>query len=227
MYRSGDLGRFRHDGRIAFLGRRDRQVQVRGFRVEPGEIEAVLRRHPAIRGAVVEPRGARGSDRLAAYLAGERSELDVEQVRAFLAALLPAYMVPNEFVLLDEIPVLSSGKVDRRALSAIPLDVEAAGHPAAPRSDLEETVAGLCRELLGVETLGVHQDLGSLGANSLTVTRLLARLRETFGVDLRAARVLERPTVAGISASVVEAMLAQADPEVAARALSEVDAVES
>ena len=205
VYRTGDLARWRADGELEFLGRLDHQVKVRGFRVEPGEVEAVLLGVDGIREAAVVARpGPVGDLRLVAYLAG--AGLDPAAgvppaVGDALAARLPAYMVPSVFVLLDALPRTPNGKLDRKALPEPDWGTgRAAREP--PRTALEELVAGLFEELLGVERVGRQDDLFALGGHSLLATRLLARLRDAVGVDLPLTDVFRYPTVRELAARV-------------------------
>jgi amino acid adenylation domain-containing protein len=205
LYRTGDLARHRPDGELEFLGRNDQQVKIRGFRVEPGEIEAALATHPGVREAAVvarEPPGGRtGPRRLVAYVvAGEPAAAPPTpaELRAHLRALLPEHMVPALFQLLPALPLTPSGKVDRRALP----DTEpesGTGDPQAaavpPRTPLEESLAGIWSELLGIERVGVHDSFFDLGGHSLLAVRLMARIRRHSGRDLPLAALFAGPTI--------------------------------
>ena len=216
VYRTGDLGRYRPDGEVTFAGRADHQVQVRGFRVEPGEVEATLERHPAVRRAAVVPRtvegGAAGSaESLVAYVVpaagGTPSDrpADPAELRAFLAARLPDYMVPAAFVALDRLPLTANGKLDRRGLPA-PAAADfgraaAAGGPAPPRTPMEEQVVAVWRELLPeAGPIGVDDDFFALGGHSLLATRVLARLRAALGAEIPLRALFEGPTPAALAA---------------------------
>jgi amino acid adenylation domain-containing protein len=187
MYRTGDLARWLPDGNLGFLGRLDHQVKVRGFRIELGEIEAVLAGHPAVREAVVTAPG----EGLVAYVVCE----DAAGLRSWLADRLPAYMVPGDVVLLDALPRTPNGKVDRKALPA----PQRQGGSEAPRNAVEEAVAGVWRELLGVKEIGVHDDFFALGGHSLLAVRLAVRLGAALGVELPVGAVFEAPTVAAMA----------------------------
>ena len=213
LYRTGDLARHRADGEIEYLGRFDHQVKVRGFRIELGEIEAALLRHPAVAEAVVvAQRPATGDARLVAYLAaaGEGVEPSVPELRRHLAASLPDYMVPSRFVVLDELPRTPNGKVDRRALP----DPEAAEAPPAtaepPAGPVEEVVAAVWSEVLGVERIGRRDGFFELGGHSLLATRVVARLEEAFGVALGVGALFDAPSVAELAAAVGRAYDARA-----------------
>ncbi|HEX2091917.1 MAG TPA: amino acid adenylation domain-containing protein, partial [Longimicrobiaceae bacterium] len=202
LYRTGDLGRWLADGTIEFMGRNDAQVKVRGFRIELGEIEARLAEHEAVREAVVVAReGEVGDPRLVAYYVGE--EAGAEVLRAHLAARLPEYMIPAAFVHMDALPVNPNGKLDRKALPA-PEFASAEGKYEAPRTLVEEVLAGIWAEVLGVERVGVHDQFFELGWHSLLATRVVSRVREVFGVELPLRALFEGPTVAEMAGRVEE-----------------------
>ncbi|MGD2114495.1 MAG: amino acid adenylation domain-containing protein, partial [Acidobacteriota bacterium] len=216
LYRSGDLAAWRPDGRLAFLGRVDRQVKVRGFRIEPGEIEAVLERHPDVHdsvvGAVVDPR-RRGDDPaapavLAAWVVprGGTAEAAVrpEELRRFLVARLPDHMVPTAYALLDSLPLTPAGKVDRRALPEPAGGASAPGAPAPPRTPVEELLVEIWADALGLDTLGVDQDFFSLGGHSLLATRVVGRVCKALEVDLPVSALFRAPTVAGLAERIAE-----------------------
>ncbi|MCY1035330.1 amino acid adenylation domain-containing protein [Corallococcus sp. BB11-1] len=197
LYRTGDLARFRADGVLDFLGRADAQVKVRGFRVELGEIEAVLRTCEGVRDGLVLLRagthgGAEGA--LVAYAVAP-PEVTVPALRAHLAARLPPYMVPAHFVRLDAFPTNASGKVDRRALP-VP---EASEEGLAPRTEAEARLAGIWAEVLGVGRVGVDQGFFELGGHSLLAMRVLSRIRDAFGVELPLRALFEDGTVAALA----------------------------
>ncbi|HEX5725816.1 MAG TPA: amino acid adenylation domain-containing protein, partial [Longimicrobiaceae bacterium] len=210
MYRTGDLGRALPDGDLECLGRMDHQVKVRGFRVEPGEVEAALALHPAVRDAVVAAREDRpGETELAAYFTHDGEAPSVAELRDFLRQRLPDYMVPAAFVALERLPRTPNGKVDRLALPA-PDEVGRGARAetyVAPRTQEEELLAALWAEVLGVERVGVRDDFFALGGHSLRATQVAARVREAFGVELPLAGVLELRTVEGL-ARVVAALAA-------------------
>jgi amino acid adenylation domain-containing protein len=213
LYRTGDLARLRSDGNLAFLGRRDYQVKVRGFRVEPGEIEAALERHPSVREAVVVARGEPAEDkRLVAYFVGEEGGApEAELLQEFLKKRLPDYMLPSSFVRLEQLPLTPNGKVDRRSLPRADASRPArAEDRAAPRTPVEELLARVCVELLKVETVGPHEDFFALGGHSLLATQFVSRVRRHFGVELSLGSFFEAPTVAAQAALVEAAMRAEA-----------------
>ncbi|MEW1646160.1 non-ribosomal peptide synthase/polyketide synthase [Streptomyces sp. NPDC091219] len=195
MYRTGDLARWNADGTVEYLGRTDDQVKVRGFRVEPGEIQAALTTHPSVAHAVVVVR----EQRLVAYLvpAGDTGAVDTEAVRAHTAAALPAHMVPAVLVTLDALPLTPNGKLDRAALPA-PDFTPLTG--TAPRSPREHILAGLFGDLLGLEQVGADDDFFTLGGHSLLAMRLVSRVRTALGADLTVRTVFEASTPALLAA---------------------------
>ncbi len=198
VYRTGDLGRYRPDGEVEFLGRRDGQVKIRGFRVELGEIEAALRSLPGVREAVVLAWGE-GRDRwLAAYVVPKAAagELAPEALRAGLRLELPEPLVPVTYTVLDALPLTPNRKVDRRALPEPERRLARSGEGfAAPRTRLEEQVAAIWREVLDLERVGVEESFFDLGGHSLLLVRLHGRLMEAFGRDLPLVELFRHPTV--------------------------------
>jgi amino acid adenylation domain-containing protein len=182
LYRTGDLGRWREDGTIEFLGRNDFQVKVRGFRIELGEIEAALARCEGVREAVVLARPDEDGDaRLVAYLVGEEG-LGAAALRSALAASLPEYMLPSAFVRLDRFPLTPNGKLDRRALPAPDASAVAARAYEAPQGEVEEALAAIWRELLGLADVGRNDHFFELGGHSLLAVKLHLRVGEAFDV---------------------------------------------
>ncbi|HYH80545.1 MAG TPA: amino acid adenylation domain-containing protein, partial [Longimicrobium sp.] len=195
LYRTGDRVRRRADGSLEYLGRLDAQVKVRGFRVEPGEIEAALRRHPAVRECVVVVRDdAPGERRLVAYVAGEA---DAEALKQHLRRELPDYMVPSACVVLDALPTTPNGKLDRRALPAP--ETARGAEPLPPRDALEARVAEAWGEVLGAARVGVHDNFFDLGGTSLLLYRVYSRLRE-LRADLRVVDLFRYTTVEELAA---------------------------
>jgi amino acid adenylation domain-containing protein len=200
LYRTGDLARWTRDGRIELLGRIDNQVKLRGFRIEPGEIEAVLALHPAVRQAVVVCREDRpGDKRLAAYLTG-RTEIDLDALRASIAAVLPSYMIPSAFVVLERFPLTPTGKVDRGALPVPDRSALAAAHYEAPRGAVEQALARLWQDLLGLGTVGRDDNFFALGGHSLLAGQMIARLRRSQRARLELRDLFDNPTVATLAA---------------------------
>lgn len=206
IYRTGDMARYRDDGEIEYLGRVDHQVKIRGFRVELGEIEAVLRQHPQINEVVVMVREeVVGDRRIVAYVVSPDSEdLSLNDIRRFMRDQLPEYMMPSSIVTLSSLPLTPNGKVDREALPAPGLGragMEVAF--VAPRNVLEEAVARIWAETIGIELLGVHDNFFELGGHSLLATQVISRIREEFEVELPVRMMFEGMTVAEMATAIV------------------------
>jgi amino acid adenylation domain-containing protein len=204
LYRTGDLARRLASGEIEFLGRFDHQVKIRGNRIELGEVEAALSALPGVEACVAMARpDALGENRLVAYVAGS---VETAVLRSLLEFRLPAVMIPSVFVVLPALPLDPNGKVDRRALPEPVASVQTASTP--PRTPLEEEVARIWSEILGVERVGVEDSFWNLGGHSLLATRALARLADTFGVDVPLQALFLAPTLGGFSKTLGEAVLA-------------------
>ncbi len=202
LYRTGDLAHYLADGNIEFLGRADHQVKIRGFRIELGEIEATLSRHPAVARSVILAReDTPGDRRLVAYVVlGQGENLTIAEMRDFLRGKLPVYMVPSVFVLLEALPLTPNGKVDRKALPA-PDQARTAREEAflAPRTPVEEVLAGIWTEVLGLESIGVQDNFFELGGHSLFATQVFSRVRDAFLIDLPVHSLFEAPTIAALA----------------------------
>ncbi|MBV9927471.1 MAG: amino acid adenylation domain-containing protein [Acidobacteria bacterium] len=202
LYRTGDMARYLPDGNIEFLGRQDHQVKIRGFRIELGEVEATLGQHPAVHEAIALTwERAPGDRRLVAYVVAEPGQVPTSgELRAFLLAKLPDYMVPSSFVFLAAMPLTPNGKVDRRALP-VPDQARPELEQAfvAPRGALEEVLARVWGDILGIERVGVHDNFFDLGGHSLLATQVSTRVGETFQTDLPLRAIFEAPTVAGLA----------------------------
>jgi amino acid adenylation domain-containing protein len=200
LYKTGDLGRYRPDGNLEFVGRADNQVKIRGFRIELGEVESVLRSHPAIHDAMVSLTGAR-TDQLVAYVVPNGAAASASELRRFAKSQLPDYMVPASFVILEHLPLLPNGKVDRHAL---PLpnpgnpEMELERNYIAPRGENEEKLTRIMAEVLNVERVGIYDNFFELGGHSLLATQVVARVRRFFQVELPLRRIFEEPTAAGL-----------------------------
>ncbi len=195
MYRTGDLARWTENGELEFLGRADFQVKVRGYRIELGEIESQLQAQPSVQQAVVVAR----DERLHAYVVTADATADATSLRAALSAVLPEYMVPATFTALPSLPLTPSGKLDRRALPEP--EVEKAVYEP-PRGEVEQTLAALWQELLGVERVGRGDDFFALGGHSLLATRLVARVSSELGQSLSLRDVFERPQLGAMAEAI-------------------------
>jgi amino acid adenylation domain-containing protein len=211
LYRTGDLARWLPDGNVEFLGRADRQVKIRGFRIEPGEVEALLERHHAVRAAAVLPWERRPGDiRLIAYYepSGSGEQPDPDVLRHILASELPAFMMPSAFISVTAFPLTPNGKVDRAALPQ-PEPADFVDPASAPlRTEMEFIVAKLWNEVLDVEVSGANDNFFALGGHSLLAARVISRLNGQAGVDLTLRAIFEAPTV-GTLASLVDRRLAE------------------
>jgi acyl-coenzyme A synthetase/AMP-(fatty) acid ligase len=210
LYRTGDRVRQRPDGSLDFLGRLDHQVKIRGHRIEPGEIQAVLAEQPGVRDCAVVARGAdRQGERLVAYVVADSQAPPVAAgLREALRRALPEYMVPSAFVVLDALPLTPNGKLDRASLPEPPAArPDVASSYASPSTPVEQTLTAIWEELLGLEGLGVNDNFFELGGHSLLAMRLLSRINETFAVDLALRQVFDSPTIEGLAMAVVDAQL--------------------
>jgi len=205
LYRTGDMGRRWKDGRLEFVGRRDEQVKVRGFRIELGEVEATLRAHREVREALVMVRAENGGEkRLVAYVVGAATEGNGGELRQYLKQRLPEYMVPSAIVALSEMPLTANGKIDRRALPG-PEHTRNESEPKEPAGNaVEELVAGIWSDVLGIGEVGRSEDFFELGGHSLLATQVISRIREAFEVEIPLRKMFEAPTVAGLATSVLQ-----------------------
>jgi amino acid adenylation domain-containing protein len=208
IYRTGDLARWRSDGRLECLGRVDHQVKIRGHRIELGEVESVLARHPSVSQAVVVAREeSSGANRLVAYLVPrEGAAPTVAELRAALESALPEYMIPSAFVVRESLPLTPNGKIDRAALPAPDADRSSAiAGFVAPRNPVEELMATVWSAVLGLPSVGVDDNYFELGGHSLLATQVVSRVRDAFGVEIPLRALFESPTVAGLAAYVTSA----------------------
>lgn len=216
FYRTGDVGRYLPDGGIEFVGRKDDQAKIRGFRVEPSEVEIVLRNHPSVAQAVVIARDDdAGEKRLVAYLT---SDLEpgpgFNELRDSMLEQLPDHMVPTAFVRLDVFPLNANGKIDRRNLPAPDHSAVAAAEQwVAPESLFEKRLAQIWSEILNVEQIGIYDNFFSLGGHSIMAIRVINRINQAFSVSLSVRNVFEEPTIAGLALLVEEAMIGELERE--------------
>jgi amino acid adenylation domain-containing protein len=211
LYRTGDLARWLPNGEIAFLGRLDEQIKVRGYRVEPGEIATALAQHPALQNAFVTAvDDDRGQKELVAYVvANSENTLRALDLRDYLLQRLPEYMIPGEYVALDSLPITANGKVDRAALPSPTTHRLRDEAYVGPRTPVEEELAKILAPLLKIDRVGVNDNFFLLGGHSLLGTQLIARVSEAFGVDLTLLKLFDNPTVAAMSAEIENLILAK------------------
>jgi len=211
MYRTGDLARHRADGVLECLGRVDNQVKIRGFRIELGEVEAALAAHPSVSAAAAAARDeATGEKRLVGYLVPRGAAPGEADLRAWLRDRLPEYMIPSAFVVLDALPLTPNGKVDRKALPDPEPERGPSGPSVPPRGPVEEALVAVWGEVLGRGAVGVYESFFEVGGHSLLAAQMLARVRETFGVEVPLKALFDAPTVAGLARLVEEGMRAEA-----------------
>jgi hypothetical protein len=200
------------DGQIAFTGRSDDQVKIRGYRIETNEIASVLDRHPIIQASVVVAReDTPGEKRLVAYvIPKENGQLTDKVLREFLLLTLPEYMIPAAFYRLDRVPLSASGKIDRNALP-LPTQAQLLSNEEyiAPRTAVETRMTGILATLLRLEKVGVNENFFLLGGNSLLGAQVIARVRDTFGVELTLLSLFDHPTVSGLSAEIERLLVAK------------------
>jgi amino acid adenylation domain-containing protein len=206
LYRTGDLARYLLDGNVEFLGRADNQVKIRGYRIELGEIEAALNQHPAVNDSVVVTRARESlaEKSLIGYIVPHQQPTpSIVELRNYLKEKLPEYMIPSMFVILDELPLTPNGKIDRQALPP-PDDArpQVEGMYVEPRTQVEELLAQIWREVLKLDTVGVHDNFFELGGYSLLAIQIISRVREAFEKAVPLLGLFEAPTVAGLAATI-------------------------
>ncbi len=223
LYRTGDAARHLADGSIEYHGRIDTQVKIRGFRIELGEVETVLARQPRVRDAAVvaKPGGADGH-RLVAYVVPQTEPANFDEIRTYLKQTLPEFMVPSAFVEMRELPLNANGKLDQAALPE-PDPQFLTRVYVAPRTPVEETLAGLYASLLKVEKVGIYDNFFELGGHSLLGTRLMAQVREVFGVEIKVRTLFEAPTVADLAVAVARKLMDDTDDEALAAVFAEIE----
>ncbi|HLK98321.1 MAG TPA: amino acid adenylation domain-containing protein, partial [Hymenobacter sp.] len=200
LYRTGDLGRWLADGSIDFVGRRDEQVKVRGYRIELEEVTHVLQQAPGVsQAAVVAVADAAGDKRLVGYVVGAAG-CDSQQVRAYLAERLPEYMVPALLVALAQFPLTPNGKIDRKALPDPSFEDLLDTSYVAPRNSIEQQLAEIWASMLGLDKVGIHDNFFDLGGNSLLVTRLVSAIKKTLGIEVSIKAIFNHATIAELAA---------------------------
>jgi amino acid adenylation domain-containing protein len=200
LYRTGDLGRYLADGNIEFIGRVDHQVKIRGFRIELGEIESVLGQHPAVQQSIVIAREDEpGEKRLVGYVVAKgEAKVSVEELRGYLKGKLPEYMVPAFMVMLEKLPLTANGKVDQKALP-LPEGRQTAVEYVAPRSEIEKLIAGVWREMLKVEEVGIRDNFFDIGGHSLLLLRVHGRLEQLLERKLTLVELFQYPTISRLA----------------------------
>jgi amino acid adenylation domain-containing protein len=210
MYRTGDLVRWNNAGELEYLGRADQQVKVRGYRIELGEIEAALNSHAAVHENAVVVKESGLEKWVVAYAAPRPGmEINEGQLREYLQERIPRFMVPSQFVILDNLPKTPNGKVDRRML---PDPVHSTAKGRKPRNETEETLTAIWAQVIHLEQVGIDENFFDLGGHSLLATQVMSRVRQVFGVDLQLRCLLENPTVAGLALQVDRATRTTAPP---------------
>jgi len=200
MYRTGDLAKYRRDGQIQLIGRADQQMKLRGYRIEPGEIEALIESHPDVRRAVVALHGEGAGRQLVAYLKPSQSETGIADLRPWLRERLPEYMVPSEFVSLTEIPLTPNGKVDRKRLMR-PTTAARKSSPSLvePHNSVEERLTRIWSEVLGRDRISVRDNFFDLGGHSLLLIRIHAKVRQELDANVAVVDLFRYPTIESLA----------------------------
>ncbi len=207
LYKTGDLARYLPSGDIEYLGRIDNQVKIRGFRIELGEIETVISQHPAVRETVVVVRkDSIDSQQIVAYVVAHLEQtLTIPELRSFLESKLPNYMIPNALLLLEALPLTPNGKVDRKALPVPELTQVSSSNIVPASTPIENLLAGIWAEVLGIEEVGIDNNFFELGGHSLIATRVMSQIRQIFQVELPLRYLFEKPTIAGLAKEIDKA----------------------
>jgi hypothetical protein len=226
LYKTGDLAHYTQESHVYFVGRIDHQVKVRGYRIELTEVEAALKEHPAIQDTVVATYDDEaGGKRLAAYFISAREPAPTTtELREYLRGLLPDYMAPSAFVMLEDMPLTPSGKVDRARLPepgrARP---DLARQYVPPRTPIEESVSGIFCQVLNIERIGVNDNFFELGGHSLLAIQVISRVRDILNVDLEVRVIFEAPTVAELAIAIVQGQAELVDSEDMPELLAEIE----
>jgi hypothetical protein len=226
LYYTGDRGRYRPDGMLEILGRLDEQVKIRGIRIEPGEVTATLAQHPAVHACVVIAHTDElGQPVLVAYVVATQTASPTPgELRAYLSAHLPAAMIPSAFVLLEQFPLTPNGKVDRQALPAPDQAHAALDDPfVAPRTPMQEVLAGIWTDVLGLTRVSIHDNFFALGGHSLLASQVMSRMRHRFQVELPLRVLFEAPTLAALASTVAQCLGVQAEDGDLAQLLAQVE----
>jgi amino acid adenylation domain-containing protein len=226
LYKTGDLVRSSLDGCMEFIGRIDRQIKIRGHRIEPVEIESVLMQLPSVSECVVVAHGGEPDDRrLVAYLVLKEGAAETAlELRRFMKQMLPAYLVPSSFVILEALPLSPHGKVDRQALPPPGIhDVALSGESVAPATPIEEDVARIFGAVLGIDDVGIYDDFFALGGHSLLMTQVISRVNNAFRIELPIRALFDAPTVSGVVAAIVESQIGQSEDDVLSQMLAELE----
>ena len=216
LYKTGDLARYLSDGNIEFLDRIDHQVKIRGFRIELGEIEAILGQHPAlVQNLVIAREDVPGDKQLVAYIVASPEQIPSQvELRRFLSARLPEYMVPSFFVFLDTLPLNPNGKIDRRALPAPDTsDLRLSTNFVAPQNWTEEVLASIWAKVLRLEQVGIHDNFFELGGHSLLATQVMSRVRQAFRIEIPLQLLFENPTIATLAQGIGQKESQENDPQ--------------
>jgi acyl carrier protein len=227
LYCTGDRGRYLPDGNIEFLGREDLQVKVRGYRIELGEIEAALETHPDIKTAIVTTVGEQ-SDRktLAAYILPNSDRVpDRDELQTFLSKTLPKYTIPSSFIKLDDLPLSSNGKLDRRMLPKPEINKSVLERSfVAPRDTTEKKLVNIWSEVLKIDKIGIQDNFFfDLRGDSLLATQAVSRIRDTFQIDLSLRHFFETPTIAELAIAIVEKIAEECDRDFIAQTLTQLE----
>ena len=201
IYKTGDLARYLPDGQVELIGRIDNQVKIRGFRIELGEIEANLNEHPLItESVVIVAKNDQENQYLVAYMITHlQQSIETREIKEFLQQRLPAYMIPTAFILVEEFALTANGKIDRKALPKPDLTANITDEFIAPRNEIEQKLALIWQEVLGMEKVGIEDNFFALGGHSLLATQVVSRIRNTFSVELPLRDLFEYPTIREIS----------------------------
>ncbi|TFG62833.1 MAG: amino acid adenylation domain-containing protein, partial [Nitrospirales bacterium] len=220
LYKTGDRACFQPDGTIRYLGRRDHQVKINGVRMELGEIEVVLRRHPEVKQAVVQPWATpSGGNRLVAYVVGTQTNASLEysEITNFLSQYLPTYMIPSTFRILEQLPLLPNGKINRHALPPPQSSRSQSEEFIPPQTPHEERLARIFAEVLKVEVVGRHDNFFALGGHSLLAMMMVSRIHKIFGITLEVRALFDQPTIANLASYLEAQTVKPTEPDVAPR----------